>query len=142
MAPGKLNLMAFDFLTKLIDTFFPMETVSLPFAPPPPPRPVSNAAPVTDDIVLYGGIPFKRSADSDGDDKRISNADIIRDASVKPGECPAHLNPAKYAELKRVWAKGTSAAQAEKLYEGKRGYKLRTLEKYWAAYYSYENHPQ
>lgn len=134
--------MAFNFFTKLIDIIAPMEPVSFPFDPPPQPRPTSNAAPVTDDIVLYGGIPFKRSADSDGDDKRISNADIIRNAKVSPGECPTGLEAAKYAELKRVWAKGTSAAQAEKLYDGKRGYKLRTLEKYWAAFYSYENHPQ
>lgn len=130
--------MAFNFFTKLIDIIAPMEPVSFPFDPPHQPRPTSNAAPVTDDIVLYGGIPFKRSAESDGDDKRISNAEIVRNPNVSPGECPPDLNPAKYAELKRVWAKGTSAAQAEKLYEGKRGYKLRTLEKYWSAYYSYE----
>lgn len=134
--------MAFDLLTKLIDTFYPMEPVSLPFAPPPPPRPVSNAAPVKDNIVVYGGIAFERSAEPDGEDRRMSNATVSRNAKVAQGECPADLKPAKYAELKPVWARGTTAAQAEKLYKGKPGYKLRTLEKYWAAFYSYENSPQ
>ncbi len=134
--------MAFNFFTKLLDTIMPMEPVSFPFAPPPPPRPVSNAAPVNDNIVVYGGIAFERSADADGEDRRMSNATVVRDASVKPGECPAHLKQAKYAELKRIWARGTSASDAAKTYQGQRGYGQRTLEDYWAFFNSLENIPQ
>lgn len=46
------------------------------------------------------------------------------------------LDEFKYRELKPLWASEMSAAQASKLFHGKRGYGERTLEKYWAAFNS------
>lgn len=44
------------------------------------------------------------------------------------------LSVHKANELKPVFAAGASATEAAKTYNKKRGYKLRTLEKYWSAF--------
>ncbi|MBX2927036.1 MAG: hypothetical protein KF852_04310 [Saprospiraceae bacterium] len=46
------------------------------------------------------------------------------------------FDTAKYAELKALWAAGQSAATAAATFRGRRGFGLRTLEKYWSAFNS------
>lgn len=55
--------------------------------------------------------------------------------SEEPGQGKPALKPDKYFELKPYWAKGLSALEVAKVFGGKRGYKVRTVEHYWAAFF-------
>jgi hypothetical protein len=72
----------------------------------------------TEEVRIFPGTPDRR-------------ADIARDEVDN-----SKFDAAKYAELKGYWAKGYSAAKTANMLKGKRGFGLRTIEKYWSVFNS------
>lgn len=134
--------MIFDnIISRLIDTFRPdLAEVPCPFVAPKKSLPDTERDKKSENIVVYAGMPFEQVINDDGtqEDTRLTTTVTLRNGKAAKGECPPHLKSDKYAELKPVWARGTSAAQAAKLYEKKRGYSLRILQDYWAAFNAFE----
>ena len=90
-----------------------------------PDRLIPNITTATDTGIetdLYWGSEKKRSPEVVALDR-----DIIEER---------RLNLDKYIDLKRHWAAGRTAYDLNKVYKGKKGYALSTLEKYWAAFNS------
>lgn len=90
----------------------------------------------------FAGIPFNYVRDTEPDvyeEIRIGHGQTGRTSQLSEIEketLAQQFDPAKYAELKSVWAKGLSAAQAAQIYTGRRGYSLRTIEKFWSVFNS------
>ena len=104
-------------------------------------RQSSVAVEQTDHTTILGGRRFT-SYQEDIDGAVVYTSDLmtsiktfqITKADVKELEKNDKLDKGKYIEMKRVWAEGTSAAQASKDAHGRRGYGHRVLQTYWAAY--------
>lgn len=92
-----------------------------------------------DNLVTIGGKPFTQDDKPDGFEADIWNplTDIRSD---KIGQADFNLieerglDEGKYRELKMYWAGGKSAYVASRELKDRRGYRVRTLEKYWAAF--------
>lgn len=124
-------------------------TTKVEAIPHPFPTNIPKAAPVAvapkvivpDNLVEIGGKDFVQVDTHDGFQADKWEAVVnTRDDRVTPMDvdiCSARsLNMVKYRELKRAWAAGKSSLQVAREMRNRRGYGVRTLEKYWAAFYS------
>lgn len=102
-------------------------------------KPQRSGATLPQNVVYYQNRPFESRQIDDGvyEDTRIMQGGTPRSARIMQGEVESKaFDPAKYAELKKLWAEGMSAAQAARTFKGRRGYGERTLETFWAAFNS------
>lgn len=115
--------------------FFKIEPIECPWAPVDvKPERKKPAATTPDGVVFHAGRAFVQSQPEETVfEETFVNS--LRSSRIRKGEAEsAGLDPVKYAELKTLWASGLSAIMATRQLRGKRGYGLRTLEKYWAAF--------
>ena len=92
-----------------------------------------------DNLVTIGGKPFTQDDTDEGFEADIWNP-LTDLRSDKIGHADLNLidekglDGTKYRELKVYWAGGKSAYVASRELKDRRGYGVRTLEKYWAAF--------
>lgn len=60
--------------------------------------------------------------------------------SLPPEKNKPALKPEKYFRLKTMWAKEVSAKDAAQILKGEKGFGIRTLDYYWAAFAKSQRH--
>lgn len=108
----------------------------------PETKPDRQKETLPDNVVYYAGRPFEQQEIEVGvyEDTRLIKGQTTRSAAISPTErqnaAQKKFDAAKYAELKILWADGVSSAAAAKMFKGRKGYGVRTLETYWATFNS------
>lgn len=125
-------------MKRILNWLFPLEPVDAP-AGQTPDKPATTARQMPDNIRTIAGQVFVHRDTLDGFEEEL----FVRQTGQRDARLTRHdidsltlagLDQDKAVRLKALWAQGLSAQKAALKCQGERGYKARTVEKYFAIF--------